>query len=371
MNAITRRATMLSGLAVAACSRTPSPILERVPAGDGHPHVLMRVGVAGRTVTGVIDNGAPVSSIDAAVAREAGLVPERVLASGRAVLPTQTFHAGAQAFQAQAVIDDLTELSIATEQPIGAIVGMDLFRAFAVGVVARDAIELYSPEVFVPPAGARAVALGRVAGGEPSAAINVDGGSAQALVDLGASAAVLISQAFAGRHQIGKGRQETTRQAIVLKDGVLTPADSRMVSAAVVRFAGARFEDVPVNVMPDDPGPFAAYDVVVGAPLLTKFEIYFDLPQTLWTIDSGRVGEPFVRRYTGLGVVEEAQGLRIRHIGEGSPAQKAGLKTGDVIVRLDGGRPAAAMIRRVGIGQEVQLTLADGRALTLIGARHY
>lgn len=371
MATFTRRAALATTLAAAACRPQPSRLLATAPAADGHPHILMQVVLRGRSLMAVIDNGAPVSSLDSRLAQDLGIAADGVLASGRATLPIQTFSAGGQSFEAVTLLDDLTELSIAAEQPIGALIGMDFFRAFGVGVVARQAIELYAKKPFFPPAGARRLELTRLAGGEPGARIILDGQPANALVDLGASAAVLVSRTFADRHRIGGGRLSSSRLAIVLKGGALTPSESRITSVAHLKFGGVDFEDAPVNVMPDDPGPFAPYDVVVGAPLLTKFELYFDLPGALWVASSGREAEPFVRRYTGLGVADHPQGLLVRHVAQNSPGSQAGIKAGDIIVRLNDAAPTAASLRSVAEGQAVSLALADGRQLSLTGARHY
>lgn len=360
--ALTRRTVLLSTAALAACGAPSTPLAE-APFQDGHPHVVLPAIVQRRPCLAVLDNGAPTSGLDQAFAQAEGL----------ADLSRGVMTVADQGFAAELLIDDLSEMAISTELPVNAIVGMDLFRQHAVGIdFGTQKISLFDRTGFAPPHGAKRQRVQMAARREPALMIAIDGGKPMpAVVDLGCSAPLLVSPAFAALHGIGKGRAVSTRQGVVSADGGLVTRASPLTSVERVKVAGREIRDVPVSIMPEEAGPFAPYDLIIGLPLLRCFDLWLALPEQIWMKPTPRTGAPLERRFTGIQTKPQDLGLLIRHVGRASPAEKAGLREGDFIVSIDGVAPTQQRLRTARAGEVLDIRLPGGRSVSLQAARYY
>jgi hypothetical protein len=366
MPAITRRTAFGLAALAAGCRRAPSVAVGEAAFQDGHPHIVVPVTIAGLSCLAVLDNGAPTSGLDLGFAAAHGLGgPPRNLSSAMML--------GGLGVPAEVLIDDLSEMPIATELPVFAIAGMDVFRRYAVGLTFDDSqVSLYERAGFAPPADARPAAITMAARREPALDIVIDNGpTVRAVVDLGCSAPLLVSPAFAKAHDLGRGRLSSTRQGVVSEQGGLALRISRLTSVDRVSLAGRTVRDVPVSIMPDEAGPFALYDVILGLPLLRCFDLWLSLPEQIWMRATPRLLQPLERRFTGIQAKPVTEGLAIRHVAEASPAQVVGLKTGDVIAAIDGAVPAPRRLREAKPGEALEIRLQSGQTRSLVAARYY
>jgi predicted aspartyl protease len=362
---LTRRTILATPLALAACAaEAPARTVLR----EANDHVVTSVSLGGRETLALIDNGAPLTSLDQGFAAAAGLARSTV---GSGLQPLD-MRVGEAPLRIHPFVEDMAEAAIATDAPVGVIAGMELFDAFAVELAfSRGEILLHRRGAYRPTQAALALRTDQGALPHPRLDLVVEGVPVSAFVDLGCSAALAVSQALAARLPLGDGRLVSTRQVILSDAQGLGLGASRLTSVKAVRFAGRDFRDVPVDVLPGDAKAFAGLDAVVGVPLLRKFDVAFDLPRRIVLAPNGRIAEPFERRMTGLQTKPDGAALLVRHVAAGSPGEKAGFAPGDVITAIDDAPPLMRTLRNVRLGQTVDIRLAGGSVRRLTGARYY
>lgn len=362
---LSRRAVLAAPLALAACGRAPPVTL---PFREVNDHIAATVSVSGREAVALIDNGAPITSLDQDFAASANLARSP---SGMGLAPLD-LRLGAASLRVHPFLEDMTEAQIAADAPLGAILGYELFKTFTPAFsFTRGQLTLHPRQAFKPDTGALVVRSDGGPGPHPSVDIVVEGQPVRAFVDLGCSAAVAISPTLAARLPLSDGRALSTRQVLMsLADG-LELGVSRRTSLRSLTFAGRTFADVPVDVLPGEAKAFAGLDAVIGVPLLRRFDIAFALPERLVLKPNARLATPFERRMTGLQTKPDGANLLVRHVAEGSPAEALGFVQGDLIAAIDGEPPLMRTLRNAREGQVLAIRLADGGVRNLTGARYY
>jgi C-terminal processing protease CtpA/Prc len=115
-------------------------------------------------------------------------------------------------------------------------------------------------------------------------------------------------------------------------------------------------------------------DGIIGLPILRRYRVTLDFGgKRMWLAPSANPGAPFERDRSGMNVLIGAEGLRVTHVARGGPAEKAGLKTGDLIVTIDGEMALTANANLTGApaGKVLDLALADGSRRKLTLAEYY
>ncbi len=368
---ITRRTALAFALAGCARPAPPSAPQASVAFDEAHPYIVFPLTIGGKPARALLDNGAPLCEVDKAFAAASGFAMGAPF-GGDEFLKALPFAVGSQSLLVEPTLDDLSELALETEQAAVAVAGKDLFREYIVGLdFGPKTLSLYQRDDFEPPSTAVLQPLTMQTRAEPAINLVIDGIAIQGIIDLGCTAPVLVSQAFARAHEIGKGRAASSRLAFIAQGERMVPVLSPVTSAGAVVLAGYTIADVPVSIMPDKAGPFAAYDVVIGVSLLRCFDLILDLPGRLWTIPTPRLAQPIERRFTGIQIKPEGPALRIRYIGPGSPAQAAGLAAGDLITAIDDAPPTAKVLREAKPGQVLNVKLSTGVVKAVAAARYY
>ena len=363
---LTRRRALAAPLVLAACAGAEPRAV--APLREANDHLLVPISLGGASTLALLDNGAPLTSLDAAFAQRAGL---RRAAAGGGLAPLDML-VGGTSVRIHPDLEDMSEAAIAADAPVGAIAGMELFDAFAVALTyGRSELALHR-RPYRPPAGYVSLALDRGPPPHPGVEIVVDGRHRlRAFVDLGSSAALLVSPRVAAELGLGAGRPVSTRQVILSGAEGLGLSASRLTSIDSLTLADWTMRDVPIDILPQDTRPFAGIDAAIGQPLLRRFDVVFDLPSRLHLAANARVGEPFDRRRTGLQVKPQGPALLVRHVALGSPAEKQGFRTGDLITAIDGAPPLMRTLRQALEGQVLEIALADGRTKRITAARYY
>jgi predicted metalloprotease with PDZ domain len=86
---------------------------------------------------------------------------------------------------------------------------------------------------------------------------------------------------------------------------------------------------------------------------------------------------PFEKDRSGIGAVLLPTGFQLVNVAVGSPAERAGLRAGDLVVAIDGESVDFSYVRihaRLGTrpaGTVFRLALQDGRVVTLVLADYY
>jgi carboxyl-terminal processing protease len=151
-----------------------------------------------------------------------------------------------------------------------------------------------------------------------------------------------------------------------IRSALVGDGDTAVVQEAIDRVHDTYYRQIPKSELADD-----AISGVV-AKLDDRFSNYFD-PAEYKQFKQSQNSE-----FSGVGlqVAQDPKGLRVEAVYDGSPAKRAGLRQGDVIVAA-GGRSLAGMSQQQSVGlvkgppgSEVRLTwLRDGKRRTKTVAR--
>lgn len=363
---LTRRVALTAPLALAACGEGGAA--GKIAFTEANDHVVAPVILGGRPTLALLDNGAPLTSVDRSFAANSGL---SLSALGGSLDPLDMAFGEAR-IRIHPFLEDMTEASIATDAPIRVIAGMELFNAYAVSLNYSLGELVLQRRPIRTVEGAVRMRLDDGPPPHPSLEVTINGQRRlRAFVDLGSSAALLVSPRLADEMRLGEGRAVSTRQVILSRPDGLGLSVSRLTSIDSLTLGRWTMRDVPIDILPDDAQPFAGIDAAIGQPLLRRFAVTFDLPGWLHLAANNRLNEPFDRRRTGLQTKPEGAGLRVRHVAKNSPAQAEGFAAGDMIIAIDGAPPLMRTLRQARQDQVLDITLAGGRRKRLTAARYY
>src|SRR3954471_16379167 len=146
-----------------------------------------------------------------------------------------------------------------------------------------------------------------------------------------------------------------------VRDALVGDSDTAVVQEAIDRVHDTYYREIPKSALADD----AIAGVV--AKLDDRFSNYFD-PEEYKKFKQTQNSE-----FSGVGlqVAQDPKGLKVEVVYDGSPAKRAGLRAGDVIVAADG-RDLAGKSQQDSVslvqgppGSDVRLTwLRDGKKRT-------
>lgn len=143
-----------------------------------------------------------------------------------------------------------------------------------------------------------------------------------------------------------------------------------------LEFAGQVVQRPLVTMMSPDKAraDLVDYDGVIGMDVLRRFKVTFDpVKQNVWFAANSQLYEDFRYDRAGLDLDTEAEGLRVTQIDAGSPADRAGLRLGDLVVGVQSvsnadvrwlltGKPGEVVtldVSRAGARRDYALTLEE------------
>jgi predicted aspartyl protease len=295
--------------------------------------IVLKVQIAGETVSAVLDTGASHSGIDSSLANRLGIAAAKsVTLNGFSTqvpahqsVGTQITVAGSE-YSTSLLIVDMTPMGLEQKMILGRdfldrhILKFDFANSRFRILDGAEAHDLPSEPISLISYSRRILRL----------PVRINGQDLFADLDLGNQNALLISESAAAQLV-----PELPRSTWVTLDvsGLLTTGT---VVVPVLSVAGTDLRSVPALVMtlPDNAS------ANVGLPVLRRFAMTLDLGQSrLWlTPDAAAVGRPFERNRLGAALEPQEEGLKILHVALNSPAAAAGLAVGDIIVEVDGRR---------------------------------
>jgi hypothetical protein len=130
-----------------------------------------------------------------------------------------------------------------------------------------------------------------------------------------------------------------------------------------------KLSDVPVRMAIAEAGALSWPGImgILGNDILKRFNIFIDLQQERMSLEPNRLyDEMFEVNCSGVELVtdDEFQKVIIEHIYPGSPAEEAGLKVGDEIVRING-----MNVLDLQLPQVRSMLFKDGREIELLVGR--
>ena len=310
--------------------------------------------VHGRQTRGTLDTGASHTVVDAAFAREVGLLAQEQVAVGGVfggvdgAMSHQThLQIGGRSVAISPIVVDLSASGLG----VPVIVGADFFRAGPVQFdFGASVLRMLGPI----PAGVRIdgyeVPLRRSSRAILQLSVQVDGSPVLLGLDTGSQTALTLP-ATAGGH-----RRESTW---ITAD--ITGWRVHNVRSASVTIGTTELTQVPASVIDE------AAEGLMGLPALSRFKITLDMAdERIWFAPLPSVSEPFPRDRLGLAMMPGDRRLEVVHVAANSPALAAGFVVGDQIVKVGGEAvtdEATSRLQRTGrgtVGAVVKLETASG-----------
>lgn len=335
----------------------------------------------------LLDSGAEATIVDKAVAERLGfkMAGTTGLISGRSITAVPlvggvTIRIGAMELRNLTVtVVDLKPMSALIGMPLEVVLGREVFEHSVVDIdFPAGRIQFGSPEGYVPPSGARKVALKRFAGGRGRAVdVTLEEGPPVVLeFDLGSAVPVILQHPLWSARRLLEGRRSTTT-VIGGAGGVRTAA---LVSLRRLRFAGIDIANLDA-VLEAPAGPLERRlgNGVIGMPILSRFRITTDYAKDqLYLVPGPLAAKPVPPNRSGLRVVARSGALEVLHVAPHSPAEAAGWRVGERIVEVDG-KPIDASYWRGDrwrwseqlAGTLVELQVLDGTVRRLMLADYY
>ncbi len=153
--------------------------------------------------------------------------------------------------------------------------------------------------------------------------------------DTGAGLCVLLSEDFVEDSTVlKKGKKITPTQA----EGLGGKKLMNLTTLKEVRIGPYKFRKVPVYIFKDEFNVTAYPQLggLIGNDLLRRFNLTINYPdREIYIMPNTHFNDEFDYSYTGLGVFMVDGEVLVEDVIEGSPGDKAGFKTGDVIFAID------------------------------------
>lgn len=336
----------------AVAAETPTPVAKIViTLFHNRVYLPVRVNDMGPFEM-VLDTGAAVSGLSEPAANSVGLHntgDAQLTGNGEsrlkiAIAKNVTFQVGpARISEKRAAIVPFQELESHEGRTIEGILGVSLFQRFVVVIdYGGKTLELYEPQGFSYHGTGVVVPLRLGSAALFKATIDVEGRGpvdCTLAVDSGTYSALRLYRPFAEKHQLladgtplvdsfgfGLGGEFPEKLGRL---GALT-IGSITLTQPTVSFSGATLGATSS----------AAYDGTIGGEVLSRFKVIFDYPHRQMILEpNSHFSESFAADSSGMvvGLLGSAPGaITVLHVFEKTPAQQAGIRQGDIIVRVNG-----------------------------------
>jgi hypothetical protein len=216
--------------------------------------------------------------------------------------------------------------------------GREFFASLVLTIdYANATLTLTNPSVFEAAPGAQALPMTMRQGAFPNVEASVDGATGSFDIDAGSANGLLLTKAFSDAHGI---RGEMTKTvAVDAGHGVGGALGGVAGRVSTFTLGDAKFDN-PVAIVTDAKGGAFATPGLggnIGYDVLHRFTLTIDVPgRMLYLTRNAAFGDPFAFTRSGLFLNRDGGKLVVTLVSANSPAQRAGVRAGDVLVALDG-----------------------------------
>jgi hypothetical protein len=331
------------------------PGLARLPFRYVEEHLWMRASVNGGPLADFIyDTGASATVLDSAYAASIGVASAGKLqgegagAAGTGSLATlkslRVEAADGDGIEMHdlpiAVLDLNSMLEPFFWRPVAGIIGFDLISRF-VNVIDYDSttVTLRDPKTYTHEGGGQKLAM-RLAGTVPVVTMTLDGRwTGEYRLDVGSSATVDLHGPFWRSHGIDRALHGSAEVMGGGFGGTFTSRVGRLQSLEIGPFG---WKEPLVSLSGATTGALASEEYAgnIGNRLLERFQLTLDYERReVWLEPGRRYAQRDVLSMTGLQLVRQGDEVSIARVLAKSPAARAGLAAGDVVLSVDGRPP--------------------------------
>lgn len=374
-------ALLLSACATAApTGPIREPVVVKFERGR-QGHIVLPVKVEGVAGYAVLDNGASTSVVDRSFAQEQSLAHGAIarmliktLRGGFEFGQAASMSVGSVEERVTPLVLDIALLSEAAGVDLIGIVGEEFFERHVVAIdFMRNELTIYDPRAFVPPTDVQPFPLKSkyTAKTRLPATIEDEGGH-EITFDLGASGYAMIDEGALADRMMADGRPWIPRSSGIVHKGEFMRHEGRTITAKEIGFAGFELQDIPTDVAAK--GFVAPSDVSLGVNALSRFDLIFDITRKqMWMRPNATYDDPFPHRVIGADfrVASQPGAVEVLSVAQNSPAERAGLKKGDVIARFNGVTAQPSTLGSAKAGDTIVVELKNGSRLTINAARFY
>jgi hypothetical protein len=248
---------------------------------------------------------------------------------------------------------------------VDGVLGVELFKRLVVQVdYARRELLLADPAAFAPPPSAESLPLAFF-GHFPGVEGVLDGVPGQFWLDTGNRGGLVLHAPFVEAH----GLAERCRASAVttIGWGIGGRAQGRLARGGRLALGGLHVDGPVLRLPLADDGPLAMRHVAgnIGGEILCRFVVAFDYSRRVVHLaPNADAGRPFAADRSGLWVNAHPQGAVVMAAMAGGPADQAGVRVDDVIVRI--GAASASEIGLAALRERLAESPAGARvAMTL------
>lgn len=342
-------------------------------------HIVIPISLEGVAGYALLDNGAFVTAIDSRFAEERQLKDGSLvgsaskLVSGRTLGKGVTVTLGGVDEAVSPMVMDLTPISQAAGKPVLAIVGEEIFARHVVEVdFSTMLVKLSDRANYVPPSGFTQLKLKSQHSAKARLPAKLDGVDGEVVLDLGSASAAMIMAGKLENAWIAEGRPWTEGGSGIEQRGEIAGVPTKLMTARTISFGGVQLNDVPAAVLPR--GFLGTSDVGLGVEALDHFDLIFDVSgKRMWLKPLPGYDEPYAHAYIGVnfGSRSGVGQVELAGVSKNSPAETAGLRPGDIVVKMNGAAASTDAFRAIKPGETVDLELSDGSLRSVKAARFY
>lgn len=316
------------------------------------------------------DNSAKRAGIEGEGARQAGGFGKKSVSVAMAKVKKLTLADKVELRNQPFFIFPISGLSNVLGMEFNGSVGYELFKRFVVRIdYANHKLTFIRADAFDQADAGTAVPFTSSGGGAPLVRGSIDGIPGAFKIDTGSVAALTLYAPYVESHKLGSRYNATP--ATIVHWGIGGPAKARVARGGLLKIGSIAVNDPVLALSMAQKGAGANKRLAgnIGDKILKRFTVTFDYAhQTMYLKPNKNYGKSMNYDRSGMWIMRQGMGFVVKSVMAGGPADKVGLKSGDVITAVNG-KPAMKiglpdfrkMLRNDAPGTKLELTVKNGK----------